>query len=91
MTEAALEEIPQLMTAIRDAIAKGNHAKLRLAAHTLKGSVRYFGADQVCEHAAKLEDMGRKGELVDAEAILAALAGETGRLIAALSDNLQGI
>ena len=76
MTEAALEEIPQLMTAIRQAIANGDHARLRFAAHTLKGSVRYFGANQVCEHAAKLEDMGRKGELAGAEAIFAALEEE---------------
>ncbi len=90
MTEAALEEIPQLMAAIRQAIAAGDHAGLRLAAHTLKGSVRYFGAKRVGEHAAKLEDMGRKGELADAEAIFAALEGELAQLTAVLSDGLQG-
>jgi HPt (histidine-containing phosphotransfer) domain-containing protein len=89
MTEAALEEVPQLMTAIRQAIANGDHAKLRFAAHTLKGSMRYFGACQVCERAVKLEDMGRKGQLVDPEAILADLEGEIARLIAALGDYLQ--
>ena len=83
MTEAALEEIPQLMTAIREALANGDHARLRFAAHTLKGSVRYFGADQVCEHAAKLEDMGRKGELADAEAILTDLESEIAQVTAA--------
>ena len=91
MTEAALEEIPQLMLAIRQAIASGDHAKLRFAAHTLKGSVRYFGARQVYEHAAKLEDMGRRDELVDAEAICAALEGEISRVTAVLSDYLRGV
>jgi CheY-like chemotaxis protein len=89
MTEAALEEIPQLMTAIRDAIAIGDHAKLRFAAHTLKGAVHYFGANEVCGHAAQLEDMGRKGQFLDAEAIFAALEEDVARMTAVLSDYLR--
>jgi two-component system, sensor histidine kinase and response regulator len=91
MTEAALEEIPQLMTAIRQAIANGDHAKLRFAAHTLNGSVRYFGANQVCEHVAQLENMGRKGELADSETILADLEVEIAQVTAVLSDYLRGV
>jgi two-component system, sensor histidine kinase and response regulator len=89
MTGAALEEIPQLMTAIRQAIIDGDHAKLQFAAHKLKGSVRYFGADQVCANATKLEDMGHKDDLADAGAIFAALEGEVVRVTAALGDYLQ--
>ena len=89
MAEAALEEIPQLMTAIRQAIARNDHAKLKFAAHTLKGSMRYFGASHVCGHAAKLEDMGRRGELADAEASFAALEGEIARVAAVLVDYLR--
>ena len=66
LMEAALVEIPTTDDGDPNAIANGNHAELRLAAHTLRGSVRYFGASQVCEYAAKLEDMGRKGELGNA-------------------------
>ena len=91
MAEAALEEIPQLMTAIRQAVASGDHGKLRFAAHTLKGAVRYFGATEACDHAAKLEDMGRKGEIADAEAMSADLEAEIARVIGALSDYLRGI
>ena len=91
MTEAALEEIPQLMTAIRQAIANGDHARLRLAAHTLRGSLRYFVACQVCDRAAKLEDMGRKGEVADAEAILADLEAEIAQVTAVLSEDLREI
>ena len=90
MTEAALEEIPQLMTAIGKAIATSDHAKLRLAAHTLKGCVRYFGASQVCQHAARLEDMGRKGDMADVEAAFTVLEGEVARVTAALSDDSRG-
>ena len=62
----------------------GGRDKLRFTAHTLKGSVRYFGAGQVYEHAAQLEDMGRKGEFAGAGAIFAVLEGE-------FSDYLRGI
>ncbi len=88
MTEAALEEVPQLMAAIRQAVSSGDHAGLRFAAHTLKGSVRYFGANQVCQHTAKLEDMGHTGNLAEADATVAALDGELAKVTAVLSDYL---
>ena len=88
ITETALDEIPQLMAALRQAIADGDQAGLRLAAHTLRGSVRYFGADRVSEHAAKLEEMGCKGQLADAEPILAGLEAEITQVTAALAEYL---
>jgi two-component system, sensor histidine kinase and response regulator len=89
MTEAALEEIPQLMTAIRQAIAHGDCGKLRFAAHTLKGALRYFGARQTCEHAARLEDMGQQGDLAGAEPVLPPLEAEIARVTAVFSDYLR--
>ena len=53
--------------------------------------MRYFGACQVCEHAVKLEDMGRKGDLADSAMILAELEAEIEQLTATLSDYLRGI
>ena len=91
MTEAALEEIPRLMGAVRDALANGDRTKLRLTAHTLKGSMRYFGAFQICERAAKLEDMGRKGDLTDSETILGDLEAEVTQVTAILSDYVREI
>jgi len=91
MSDAALEEIPQLMTAIRQAIANGDHAKLRLTAHTLRGSMRCFGANQICQHAAKLEDLARKGEIAGAETILADMEAEIEQLTLVLSDSLHEI
>ena len=75
----------------RQAIADGDHAKLRLAAHTLKGSVRYFVACRVCENASKLEDMGARSDLADSDTILADLEAEIARVTGVLSDYLQGI
>ena len=47
-----------LLAAIREAIAAGDRTALRLSAHTLKGSVHYFGATAVFELACRLERMG---------------------------------
>lgn len=90
MTEAALEELPQLMTAIRLAVANSDCPKLKFAAHTLKGAVRYFGGNQVCEHAANLEEIGQKGTLANASTIVAALEEELARLATVLSEYLRG-
>ena len=45
-----LDECPRHATSIRQAIAARDAATLRLAAHTLKGALRHFGA----EHSASL-------------------------------------
>ena len=42
IVEAALEEIPRLMKSIERAVSERNSTNLRLAAHTLKGSMRCF-------------------------------------------------
>jgi CheY-like chemotaxis protein len=91
MAEAALEEVPQLMAAIRQAIGSGDRPKLKFSAHKLKGSVRYFGANEACEHAARLEDMGREGDLADSAAVLAGLEAEVAQVTAVLSDYLRGL
>ena len=63
IVEAALEEIPRLLASIRRAVSDRNSTALRLAAHTLKGSLRYFGAAPAVEQAQCLEQMGSDGDL----------------------------
>jgi HPt (histidine-containing phosphotransfer) domain-containing protein len=85
VAKTALDEIPRLMVAIREAIAQGNSVALRLAAHTLEGAVRYFGPTPVFEQARLLENIGMEGRVDDAPAVLTILEGETGRLVSALA------
>ena len=58
IVEVALGEVPRLVAEIHRAAAAGDAQSLRLAAHTLKGSVRYFQAEPVVEPAMRLEAMG---------------------------------
>jgi two-component system, sensor histidine kinase and response regulator len=89
ITEAALTEIPQLMDATRAAVAGGDAGKLRLAAHTLKGTLRCFGASRSQEHARRLEARAQEGNLQQVQTVLADLEVEIAPVIAALSAFLR--
>ena len=67
------EECPQMLADIRDAITRQDAAKLRIAAHTLKGAVGHFGAAPAYDAAQRLETMGHDAVwtgVVEAEAAL---------------------
>ncbi|MEX0586018.1 MAG: Hpt domain-containing protein, partial [Pirellulales bacterium] len=81
---AFLEECPELMGQIRGAIDRSDAGALRLAAHRLKGSMRYFGATRAFDQAYILETLGRDGRLADAPAATAQLD----RLVSQLSPQL---
>jgi len=68
-----LEDCPQRVAEIRDAVAKGDAAALVAVAHSLKGSASYMCVSIVRGHAADLERMGRAGRLGDAPAAVDAL------------------
>ena len=61
-----VEDCPRALAEIRDAVARGDAAKLENAAHALKGSVANFGAHSAVEAAFRLEQMGRAGQLGEA-------------------------
>ena len=51
-------ETPELLAAMRAAIARGDSQALQRAAHALKGTVRSFGAQAAGDAALRLEVMG---------------------------------
>jgi two-component system, sensor histidine kinase and response regulator len=63
ITGIFLEEYPSLIEEIRMAVGGGDARRLERAAHTLKGSVSNFGAQQATQAAYRLETMGRQGQL----------------------------
>lgn len=70
------EQRPALVQELRDALQTKNGASLRRAAHTLKGSVALFAAQEATRLSAVLEKMGREGSFEGAEDALAALEAE---------------
>lgn len=61
-----LNDYPQSLDMIRDAVASGDQTSLERHAHSLKGSVSTFGAQEVFEAAFALEKQGRSGDLSSA-------------------------
>jgi HPt (histidine-containing phosphotransfer) domain-containing protein len=80
LVEATLAESPNMLAAVRLAIDKGDAPGLKLAAHTLKGSLRYFGDTAACQWAMCLEKMAGNRDLSDAADAFAKLVSAFGPL-----------
>ncbi|QDU88676.1 Signal transduction histidine-protein kinase BarA [Pirellulimonas nuda] len=84
MIELFLVECPKQMTAVEAAHTSGKPAALMEAAHTLKGSVSMFAANEATAAARRVEKMGRTGDLDDYDAAWADLQSRIAELVAAL-------
>ncbi|MBW3597391.1 MAG: Hpt domain-containing protein [Planctomycetes bacterium] len=85
LVDAFLAESRSLMAGIERAIADGDAAELQRLAHSLKGGIRFFGADAPAEAAWRMEQAGRDGDFSAAQKLMADLEGELHKLQAALS------
>lgn len=90
IVQAFVEESPKLIDDIRQSIASGDAKALQIAAHTIKGSLRYFGARQAFDLAYKLEELGRAGKVADAQGVFPLLEQQMSKVIPQLRDFLAG-
>jgi two-component system sensor histidine kinase/response regulator len=90
IAEAFLEEHPRRIDEIRRAIDTADWELLHRAAHTIKGSMRYFGARAVFDRAFGLEQLAAAKSLVGAEEIFALLKQELAKLVPHLINYVQG-
>jgi len=79
------EESPVLLSEIRDALARQDGPAVQRAAHTLKGSVATFGAQEAFEAALQMEMLGRNGDFSKAEAAWAELEAQVAHFESALT------
>jgi two-component system sensor histidine kinase/response regulator len=89
LVEVFLDECPRLLDTIRNAIAKKDAVRLRIAAHGLKGAIDNFVAPAAYEAALRLEMIGRDGNLAEAEQACSRLEKEIDRLVPALGELYQ--
>jgi len=80
-----LEHVPDARARLHDALARRDAAALAASAHWLKGAVGNFPAPVATEAAARVEMLGRTGDLESADAACAALDAELDRLAQALA------
>jgi CheY-like chemotaxis protein len=85
LTDSLVEEAPAMLDAIQRSVRAGDASAVRLAAHTLKGAVRYFGTTAVFKSAFRLESMGQDGDLETAPEVLASLESSMEQFLAALA------
>ncbi|MFV1966030.1 MAG: response regulator [Pirellulaceae bacterium] len=80
MIDAFLDEYPSRLASIRRSIESGDHETLRREAHTIKGSMRYFGAHRAFEQAFALERMAYEERTGDVSAQADRLSEEIDRI-----------
>jgi PAS domain S-box-containing protein len=86
IVELFVTESAKLMERIRDAVTNEDASELQKAAHTLRGSIRIFGAERAAAAALRLETMGHDKNLVGAEEAWQVLVKEIERLRPLLND-----
>ena len=79
-----LQQCPNLLTAVEQAVANESADELQRAAHALKGSSLVIGGQATAASALALEQLGRDGNLVEAAPVLRGLQGNLAELRVAL-------
>jgi PAS domain S-box-containing protein len=80
-----LEDAPQTMKLLGDAVAASDCNNVKMYAHKLKGLARHVAAEKLTEMLYELETKGRKQELDGCEALLSDIQTELDKLIAFVS------
>jgi len=86
LIEIFFQEYPKLVGAIQTSIESKVALDLQRAAHTLKGSLRYFGESDAGHIALELETMGRDGDFANATATVQRLQSAAAPLLPQLRD-----
>jgi CheY-like chemotaxis protein len=84
MIDTFLEDSPQLMAEMRQALKDGNAEAFRRAAHSLKSNASSFGANELAAMAKQLEMMGKSADLNGADDLLDKLADQYAQVEKAL-------
>jgi CheY-like chemotaxis protein/HPt (histidine-containing phosphotransfer) domain-containing protein len=84
-----LEECPRLLTELHAALEQGDAVRVRRAAHTLRGSAAIFAAQPTIAVAARLEELGSRGDLADAAQLIEQLECLTVPVVAELTSFLH--
>jgi HPt (histidine-containing phosphotransfer) domain-containing protein len=86
MAALFLSECPHQLDAVRTAVAAADARALEQAAHSLRGSLGNFAANEATAAAARLEAFGRSGDLSQAAGALLTLEAAIERLTPALRE-----
>ncbi|HEY7496876.1 MAG TPA: response regulator [Vicinamibacterales bacterium] len=80
-----IEDCPKQLDAVRAGLAAGDGAAIYRAAHTLKGSVGNFQAQEIVAHLQRLEARAREGDTATCATIFARIETEIAQLLTVLA------
>lgn len=92
IVEVFLLQLPRRLEKIEASLRSGDAIALAESAHTLKGSVANFSNGPVYLLSSRIEELGRSGEMNEAEATVASLrtaAAEIERSLRTLADDAR--
>lgn len=81
-----IEDAPELLRAIHAGLAAGNSQDVQRAAHSLRGLMANFDAEQAMAFASSIEQLTEKGQLPLVPTALAHLESEVRSLRGALQE-----
>lgn len=85
LVEIFFEEYPKLVAGIQSSLESETLPDLRRFAHTLKGSLRYFGKTEAGKLSSQLEEMARDEQTDDATEVFSQLQTELASLLPELT------
>jgi PAS domain S-box-containing protein len=85
------EDAPKLLTAMRDALQRGDMAVLERSAHSLKGAASNLSAKATAAAALQLENDAKSKDAESAKKSLAEVERAVERLLPALAELCQGV
>ncbi len=88
MVQLFLVESPKLVAQMQQALDHNDPRLLEMAAHCLKGELRYLAVPETSEAVDKLEAAGRKGEVGAAADLLAGLRSRLALVCAVVSEGV---
>jgi PAS domain S-box-containing protein len=83
-----LQELPQLLSKLEQAVADGRRSEIGRLSHTIKGAGRTFGSAALQQAARRIEEAAEGGDLSTLPALLPALRGATLSVSAALRETI---
>ena len=89
LVEIFIDDIPEQLSRIKEAVDNRNSKDLEKSAHKLKGAVANFVENAVFETALQLEMMGRENRLDGAEEAYGTLVKEVECLVNALKEFVE--
>jgi PAS domain S-box-containing protein len=86
LVQVAFEEIPKMVASVREAAEEKDAKAIRLAAHKLRGSTRYFDQPKIEKQALEIEALASDGRMDELAGPLDHLDYLCRRLLEAMSD-----